>query len=65
MIKLNVPNISCGHCASAINKAIASFDPAARVEVDVQQKTVSVETKENLHSLRETLEEAGYPATPA
>ncbi len=65
MIKLNVPNISCNHCANAISKAIASFDPAAKIDIDVQKKTVSVDTEKNLDSLRETLEEAGYPATSA
>ncbi len=64
MIKLSVPNISCGHCAAAINKAIASFDPFAKVEVNVEKKTIAVDTKEDVASLRETLAEAGYPATP-
>ena len=42
-IKLSVPDISCGHCKSSIEGAVASIDGVARVEVSVSDRTVEVE----------------------
>ena len=42
-ITLLVPGISCGHCKSSIEGAVASMDGVARVEVSVIERTVDVE----------------------
>ena len=42
-ITLLVPGISCGHCKSSIEGAVASIDGVARVEVSVIKRTVDVE----------------------
>jgi copper ion binding protein len=42
-ITLSVPDISCGHCKSSIEGAVASLDGVARVEVSVNDRTVEVE----------------------
>lgn len=42
-ITLLVPGISCGHCKSSIEGAVASIDGVARVEVSVIERTVDVE----------------------
>ena len=42
-ITLLVPGISCGHCKSSIEGAVASMDGVARVEVSVIKRTVDVE----------------------
>jgi len=42
-ITLLVPGISCGHCKSSIEGAVASMDGVARVEVSVVKRTVDVE----------------------
>ena len=42
-ITLLVPGISCGHCKSSIEGAVASMDGVARVEVSVVKRTVNVE----------------------
>ena len=42
-ITLLVPDISCGHCKSSIEGAVASMDGVARVEVSVIERTVDVE----------------------
>lgn len=41
-MEFKVADMSCGGCASAISKAIASLDPAAKVQIDVAAKTVTV-----------------------
>lgn len=61
MIEFNVPDMSCGHCASAITKAVKQLDPQAKVEVDLSSHTVKVESAEDRQSLAESLTEAGYP----
>ena len=42
-ITLLVPGISCGHCKSSIEGAVASMDGVARAEVSISERTVDVE----------------------
>lgn len=37
--KLHVPDISCGHCTAAVDKAVKAIDPDARIETDLSSKT--------------------------
>lgn len=39
---LNVPDIHCGHCKSAIEGAVGALDPVASVSVDIDAAQVSV-----------------------
>lgn len=39
-VRLDVPDISCGHCKRAIEGALAGVDGVADVEVDVEGRTV-------------------------
>ena len=60
MLKLKVPDMSCGHCAQAIERAVKSVDPQARVEVDLNGKTVTVETQAEERTITEVVRSAGY-----
>jgi copper chaperone CopZ len=60
MLKLKVPDMSCGHCAATIEKAVRSVDPAAKLAVDVGAQTVSVETGAAPATVREAIRSAGY-----
>lgn len=62
MIELNLPDMSCGHCASTVTQTCKLVDPAARVEVDINTKTVKIESSEDRQDFAEALAEAGYPA---
>jgi copper chaperone len=42
-ITLSVPDISCGHCKSSIEGAVAALDGVARAEVSVNDRSVEVE----------------------
>jgi copper chaperone len=64
-MKFTVPEISCGHCAGAVTKAIKALDPQAEVKVDVAGKTVAVETAMPDSAVAAALAKAGYPATVA
>jgi len=62
-IEFNVPDMTCGHCVSAVTKAIKAEDPHATVAVSLADKRVTVETTEAREVLVASLTEAGY--TPA
>lgn len=61
MLTLNIPAISCGHCARAITDTILALDPAAKVQVDVDAKTALVDTRADSALVRERLAAEGYP----
>ncbi|MDA3858588.1 MAG: heavy-metal-associated domain-containing protein [Roseovarius sp.] len=39
-----VPDMSCGHCTGAIEKAIKAIDPTAKVSCDLDAYNVEVES---------------------
>jgi len=61
MQTFRVEDMTCGHCASTITQAIRALDSGARVEVDLQQHLVNIDsTGANVQALREAIAEAGY-----
>ena len=42
MVTFQVNDMTCGHCASAISRAVASVDKNARMDIRIQQKLVRV-----------------------
>lgn len=65
MITLKVPDMSCGHCAGVITKAIEELDQAASVSFDMHHHMVQVQTSQPQAAVVDALTRAGYPATPA
>ncbi|MEZ7961722.1 MAG: cation transporter [Ilumatobacter sp.] len=55
----SVPEISCGHCKSTIEAAVQGLGDVARVEVDIEAKTVTVEGG-NRSTIVTAIEDAGY-----
>jgi copper chaperone len=64
MPSYRVPDMSCGHCKDAIEKAVTAVDGRARVTVDREAKTVVIESEAAPSDLRAAIEEAGYDAFP-
>jgi len=60
MITLTVPSIKCDGCAETITNEIKTHDPNATVEVDVDTKTVKVETTAQQTSVKEMITAAGH-----
>lgn len=60
MLKLRVPDMSCGHCAGTIEKAVKSVDPAARVTIDIGSATVAVDSTAGDEAICEIIRSAGY-----
>ena len=65
MLKLKVDDMSCGHCAAAVQKAVKSVDPAAEIDIDLATGTVSVETAADGARISDAIRSAGYPNRPA
>jgi copper chaperone len=65
MITLTVPDMSCGHCKAAVEKAVASVDPAATVTVDLPARTVAITSTAPTETLIAALATEGYPARVA
>lgn len=59
-LKLNVPNIACENCAAKITNSIHVMEPDAKVDIDVNAKTVSVESKASEESIKQIIVAAGY-----
>jgi copper chaperone len=60
MIEMKVPDMTCNHCVDTIRKAVEGVDDSARCEVDLDSKSVSVESGLPPSDFVEALEEAGY-----
>ncbi len=66
--KLDVPDVSCDHCARAITQALTPQPGIAAVQVDVAGKHVTVEYDERLMALTRIealLDDEGYPVEGA
>lgn len=62
MIELTVEKMKCGGCSANVERALKALDPAARVDVDLAQKLVRVQSDLPASTLIKTISEAGYPA---
>lgn len=60
MIELNVPDMTCGHCAAAIRKAVSGVDLGASCDIDIEAKRVTVNSALPPSDFVAALEEAGY-----
>lgn len=65
MLTLSIPAISCGHCARAVTDAILELDPQAKVQVDIDQKTATIDTRAEPAAITARLTEEGYPPAAA
>ena len=61
---LTVPNISCGHCVSAIESELTDMQGVTSVKADAETKTVTVQwdAPASIQSIRDSLTEINYPA---
>ncbi|WP_371685969.1 heavy-metal-associated domain-containing protein [Nitratireductor sp. OM-1] len=62
MVTLNVPDMTCGHCAKAVTEAVKSVDSNAAVNVDLETKTVQIDSQSADAAVIQALDAAGYPS---
>jgi copper chaperone len=60
MLNFDIPNMSCGHCVRAITEAVHAVDPLAKVQADLAQHRVAVDSRVAREALVAQLVEAGY-----
>lgn len=61
----DVPDISCGHCRSAIEGEVGALDAVDTVAVDIEARTVTVEGDASDEAIRAAIVEAGYEPAPS
>ena len=60
MIEFTVDDMTCGHCASTIAKAVKEVDASARFEIDLGAKKVRIQSEHEAADFQAAIDEAGY-----
>lgn len=56
----DIPGISCGHCKSAIEGAVATVPAVESVTVDIEARTATVVGDADDAAVRAAVDDAGY-----
>ncbi|MFN6529645.1 heavy-metal-associated domain-containing protein [Nostoc sp. ChiSLP03a] len=59
-IQLKVPDIKGEECAKKITKSILTMESDAKVDVNVDTKTVTVDTEASEESIKQMVQAAGF-----
>lgn len=66
-LKLNVPDMNCGHCEAKVTDALSKLEGVSGVKADSKSKiatlTLSGEQKPSQDEISKALEGSGYSAT--
>lgn len=65
MYELKVEGMSCGHCVNAVTKSVQGVDAAAKVDVDLAQQKVRIDSSAGIDAIKAAVEDAGYPVLAA
>ena len=60
MISFRIDDMTCGHCAARIARAVSELDPDARLDVRLAEKLVHLESAATPSELADAIREAGY-----
>lgn len=60
MLELKVPSMVCDGCVETVTKAIKTHEPNAKVDIDLDSKKVSVDTKASEESIKQVITAAGH-----
>lgn len=60
MLNLQVEGMTCGHCEAAVERAVLSVDPRAKVEVDRETGRVTVRSDADPDAIRRAIGAEGY-----
>jgi copper chaperone len=63
MYEYDIPDMSCGHCVTTIEKAIRAADPEASANVDLTKRRAVVTSAVDPQAIAAAMDEVGYPAT--
>ena len=62
MIDLTLPMMTCGHCIKTVTQTVLQVDADARVDIDLPQHRVRIESTHAAQDFKAALEREGYPA---
>lgn len=65
-VQLQAPDISCGHCVSAVKNRVGQLEGVESVDASAETKLIDVTfdgEKLNLEKIQAELADEGYPAT--
>ena len=60
MIELKLPTMTCGHCVRTVTHAVQSVDATAKVEIDLPQQRVRIDSQQPKEVFERALAEEGY-----
>lgn len=60
MIRFQVNDMTCGHCAATITKAVKAIDAAAQINVDLAAHRVQIESVKPPQQIEAAIREAGF-----
>lgn len=62
MTTFSIPDMTCGHCKSAVTTAIQKLDPTATVLVDLVTRRAEVTSSKPEAAIIAALSAVGFPA---
>ncbi|MBY5707598.1 heavy-metal-associated domain-containing protein [Rhizobium leguminosarum] len=63
MYEFEIQNMTCGHCAGTVEKAIKAADPEASATIDLTARIARVQSKLEPAAINAAIEKAGYPSS--
>ncbi|MCR6635003.1 heavy-metal-associated domain-containing protein [Devosia sp.] len=60
MYNFQVTDMTCGHCASTVEKAVKGVDAGAQVKIDVVTHKVEIASSKPAEAFAAAISEAGY-----
>ena len=60
MIRFQVNDMTCGHCAATITKAVKALDAAAQIDIDLTAHLVQIESVKLPQQIEAAISDAGF-----
>ena len=65
MIEFKVDDMTCGHCAATITRAVTEIEPTAKVNIDLATHRVRITAAGEAQRFEAAIRDAGYTPVPA
>jgi copper chaperone len=65
MLELDIQDMTCGHCASTITRAVKDVDAGAQLDIDLGKHRVTIESAKAAEEFLAAIREAGYTPVQA
>ncbi len=65
MIELNLPTMTCDHCARTVTDTVRRIDASATLDIDLDAQRVRIDSSLPRERFAAALADEGYPARPA